>query len=78
LRNAIAARPCRLPVIAGRRVLLIDDVLTSGATATICTRALLDAGAANIDVLVASRVADPRRRLPASTHTDPDEDHADH
>ena len=42
------------------KLLLIDDVMTSGATAAACARVLLDAGAANIDVLVACRVADPR------------------
>jgi ComF family protein len=42
--------------IAGRRVILVDDVLTSGATADACTRALLRAGAANVDVLVFARV----------------------
>ncbi len=60
LRGAIAIRPGRAEAVQGRRVLLIDDVLTSGATARACTRALLDAGASSIDVLVASRVADPR------------------
>ena len=60
LSGAIAVRPVRLPLVTGRRIVLIDDVLTSGATAGACTRALLDAGAANVDVLVASRVADPR------------------
>jgi len=42
--------------IAGRRAVLIDDVLTSGATADACARALLRAGAAHVDVLVFARV----------------------
>jgi ComF family protein len=42
--------------VAGRRLILIDDVLTSGATADICARALLRAGAAHVDVLVFARV----------------------
>lgn len=42
--------------IAGRRVLLVDDVLTSGATAAACTRALLRAGAASVDLLTLARV----------------------
>jgi len=47
--------------IAGRRLLLIDDVLTSGATADTCARALLRAGAASVDVLVFARVVAPAR-----------------
>jgi ComF family protein len=42
--------------VAGRRVILIDDVLTSGATVDTCARALLRAGAAHVDVLVFARV----------------------
>jgi ComF family protein len=42
--------------VAGRRLILIDDVLTSGATADACARALLRAGAAHVDVLVFARV----------------------
>ena len=42
--------------VAGRRVVLIDDVLTSGATADTCARALLRAGAKQVDVLVFARV----------------------
>jgi ComF family protein len=60
MADVIAAKPARRSHIQGRRVLLIDDVLTSGATAGACTRALLDAGAASVDVLVASRVPNPR------------------
>jgi ComF family protein len=44
--------------IQGRRVVLIDDVLTSGATVDACARALLRAKAAQVDVLVFARVVD--------------------
>lgn len=43
-------------VIAGRRIVLVDDVMTSGATANAAARVLLRAGAANVDVLVFARV----------------------
>src|SRR6185312_11516003 len=42
--------------VAGRRLVLVDDVLTSGATVDTCARALLRAGAAHVDVLVFARV----------------------
>jgi ComF family protein len=42
--------------LKGKRVLLIDDVLTSGATANAAARALLRGGAAAIDVLAFARV----------------------
>jgi predicted amidophosphoribosyltransferase len=40
-------------------VLLVDDVLTTGATAEACSRALLGAGAAAVDVLTLARVVRP-------------------
>jgi ComF family protein len=48
--------------VAGRQVLLVDDVLTSGATAGASALALLEGGAAAVDVLAAARVPDPRLR----------------
>ncbi|WP_338829643.1 ComF family protein [Bradyrhizobium sp. 27S5] len=47
--------------IQGRRVILVDDVLTSGATVDACARALLRAKAAHVDVLVFARVVDTHR-----------------
>ena len=47
--------------IAGRRLIVVDDVLTSGATVDCCARALLRAGAGRVDVLTFARVADPVR-----------------
>jgi len=49
-----------VPILTDARVLLVDDVLTSGATAEACVRVLLAAGAARVDVLAAARVPDPR------------------
>ena len=60
VQRAFTVRPSRMARIAGARVLLIDDVMTSGATANECAAALLRAGAAAVDVLVAARVPDPR------------------
>ncbi|RBP04183.1 ComF family protein [Roseiarcus fermentans] len=42
--------------LKGRAIVLVDDVLTSGATANAASRALLRAGAARVDVLVFARV----------------------
>jgi ComF family protein len=58
--GAFSVRPHRMNEVEGRRVLLIDDVMTSGATVAACTECLLEAGASAVDVLVAVRVQDPR------------------
>src|ERR1700722_14997955 len=47
--------------VAGRRLVLVDDVLTSGATVDGCARALLRAGAARVEGLNVARVPEPVR-----------------
>lgn len=47
--------------ISGQRVLLVDDVLTTGATAGACARALKAAGASHVDVLTFALVLGPKR-----------------
>jgi ComF family protein len=44
------------PSLRGERLLLVDDVLTTGATAEAAARALLRAGAGAVDVLTLARV----------------------
>jgi ComF family protein len=48
----VARRPSAL---AARRVLLVDDVITSGATADECSRVLLEAGATSVEVWALAR-----------------------
>ena len=61
VQGAFRVPPEGKAAVVGRRLVLVDDVLTSGATVDGCARALLRAGAANVDVLVFARVADPVR-----------------
>ncbi len=56
LTGAIAPHPGRRHRMAGRAVLLVDDVMTSGATLSACATACLDAGAARVDVVTLARV----------------------
>src|SRR5712672_842311 len=61
MQGAFQVPEDRQSSVFGKRLILIDDVLTSGATVDTCTRALLRAGAAGVDVLVFARVVDALR-----------------
>lgn len=60
LAGAFEVPKARRKLVAGRNLVLIDDVLTTGATAEAATRALLRGGAARVDVLTFARVVDSR------------------
>jgi len=61
VRRAFAVPEIRLDQIRNRRILLVDAVMTTGATVGACTKALLKAGAARVDVLVFALVLDQGR-----------------
>lgn len=61
--GAFAVRPSWRPKLAGKRVLLVDDVHTTGATLDACARALKRAGAAGVDALTVARVVRPSDAL---------------
>ncbi|WP_112661680.1 ComF family protein [Microvirga flavescens] len=56
LQGAFRVPESSRPAVKDRRVLLIDDVLTTGSTANAASRALLKAGAAKVDILAFARV----------------------
>ena len=56
LRNAITPNPKVSDRLRGRRICLIDDVMTSGATLSVAAEALYDAGAGQVCTLVLARV----------------------
>jgi ComF family protein len=61
VQGAFKVAPERVADIQGRRLILVDDVLTSGATVDACARALLRAKALSVDVLVFARVVDTHK-----------------
>ena len=62
VRGAFAVEPLRRAELAGRAVALVDDVMTTGATADEAARVLLRAGAASVSVWVLARTPAPSDR----------------
>jgi len=63
LAGAIATNPRRARALKGARMVLVDDVLTSGATTSACVKALRRAGAVQVVIACFSRVLDEARDL---------------
>ena len=57
LRGAFSVRPAAISNLAGKHLLLLDDVMTTGATLDAMAQCLLDAGAKSISALVLARTA---------------------
>lgn len=57
--RAFAVAPASAAGVTGKAIVLVDDVYTSGATTSACTRALLKAGAASVVILCWARVLTP-------------------
>jgi ComF family protein len=55
--QAFSVKPGTRKSIQGQNIVLIDDVITTGATANACAEALLNAGAARVDVLTIALIA---------------------
>ncbi|MFM7802566.1 MAG: ComF family protein [Limnohabitans sp.] len=55
LTHAFAVHPKHIPYLTGKKLLLVDDVLTTGSTLQACSLALLQAGASRVDGVILAR-----------------------
>lgn len=62
VRNAFSVTDDVSLQVADKKCILVDDVMTTGATAEACSKALLKAGAARVDVIVFALVLNPAGR----------------
>lgn len=56
MAGAITVRPRYRDLLRGRSVVVVDDILTTGATAEACAKALLEHECISVDILVTARV----------------------
>jgi len=64
VKGAFSAEAAR---VADKTILLVDDVMTTGATLSACARALFQAGASRILALTLARTAEPFQNTPADS-----------
>ena len=57
LRHAVVVNPSAQARVMHKTVLLVDDVMTTGSTLSVCSQALLDAGADSVSCVVIARAA---------------------
>lgn len=62
LHSAFRINPSTLPLIRGKCIALLDDVITTGSTARVVSQVLLGAGAAEVHLWALARTPEPRQR----------------
>ncbi len=60
VKQAFLVKPSKAGILKGKKIILIDDVYTTGATVKECTRVLLKSGASTVHILTVARVKNPR------------------